>query len=108
MDYDSWKSGYYENDGYRECDACKNTKKEINEVEGMISELKQSFGMLSDILYGRMEFSEGKIEDILDNICYDLDLPLRNGELKIGKKRKPVPAYVQNILNYQKELLDQG
>jgi hypothetical protein len=78
--YDTWRTGYYEGDNTPdyECRECKDTYRKLDLAQGYMTKVL-------DMLYNDKALDILQFENMLDELCWSLDIKLRTEDLKLRK-----------------------
>ena len=90
MGYDSWKTGYGDNDEEPKCKGCQRLETTLDEIEHNVRRLMKE-------LYSQQEIELCIVDDALCNICDQLDIKCPSVLPPIQKKRSSAHEFADEV-----------
>ena len=94
MDYDTWKTGYYEQPCESLCRNCEMNEQKLDDASEFLEEIVKQ-------LYNTEELDSSILEHCLDELCYLLRVPMNKSNLNVVRpsvaKNKRMPIMQSSV-----------
>jgi len=99
MDYDAWKSGWYECESATLCKRCEKNEQTFDLARDYLKEIVNE-------LYSMQKLDKRKLESALDELCWLLEVRTIDGEMQV-ERMKTRDVFIGDLMKLNNQLLKQ-